>query len=214
MSDGRSIDIIRNVPAKPKIIDWDVLFQEFVLQEQTTSPNQFLRDMKGWPQSKVTNGNTQDHIVGWGRDRAVERQKLTDARMDEARAMFADLMPQIQAAKREIIQFYLETLQKGNKRVAYNKYGDLIKEWYEPLNVRDRSHILTKLKTELGEPAMITKTNVDDVGAHRDPALAVMMLMGIFVDGQQRATTVPGYEPEPDAGSATPADVPAPENVA
>lgn len=160
-------------------IDWTKLEHEFLTNEKYSKVSTWLREEKKWTDKQIVAGNTTERTVGWGKMRAEYRQELVEQRREVANQAMLDLIPSIVDAKRAIIEYYLDALINGIDAKVKQPDGTY-KDVKRPLGLKDRSHILTKLKTELGEPAIITKQNTEDVGEHKDPALMVLIAMGII----------------------------------
>lgn len=144
-------------------MDWNALFLQFAKQDKTISATGWLKSI-GWPDNKVYNGNTALQIKDWRRKRVELRAKIIDQQMQEARELFSDILPELINDKSKIFWFYHDEL---NHLIARK-------------DMKGISHILTKIKTELGEPAIITKQNTEDVGEHEDPAMKLLMMMGVI----------------------------------
>lgn len=175
------VDII--TAPKRKYIDWQKLEAEFIANEEYPLVNTWLREVKHWPNRQLRAGNTIRHVENWGKKRAETRRKIYEKRMQKARESLEFLMPDIIEAKKDIILKYLDLLKNGHERSAYNTELDEVRVWREPLSLRDRSHILTKLKTELGEPAVITKNKNEDVVTF-DTVESLLEAYGIKSDGE------------------------------
>jgi hypothetical protein len=123
-------------------VDWQSLETEFIIQDQHSHPQTWLSQVKGWKYNRVRNGNTLKHITGWGSKRATNKQRMLEVYTQASKEVMRELMPAILEAKLSILKYYISEIENN----------DL-------LSLRDHSHILTKLKTELGEPAIITSSN-------------------------------------------------------
>lgn len=135
-------DRIREIrPPRPaKSIDWEGLKNEYFQQTDHQSVTAFLRS-KGWSDGQCRAGNTTDNTLGWSQERAVFRRNAYESAREASKQAIVDLVPDIYEAKLRII-----------KRLM--KRADTEEE------IRDVLAILEALKTELGEPTRVSKSQI------------------------------------------------------
>jgi hypothetical protein len=187
------------VRKKRILVDWQALKAEFIINAEYTKVATWFKEVKGWEDNRVNNGGFFTHTENWGSERVAFRERILSKRIKRAQENIQTLKPDIIQAKMDIIIEYLRLLKEGHfhrelvsnwEEVGTGKTKKMketkeLKEWYTPLTMRDRSHILSKLKTELGEPAIITKVNTEDVTPF-DPIAYLMEAYGITSNGKLR----------------------------
>lgn len=127
-------------PRPAKSIDWPALKQEYFEQIQHVSLAAFLRS-KGWSDTQINNGNTKENTGGWGTERELFRNAALEAAREASKRAIVDMIPDIYAAKKKIIEHLIRQATTQDK-------------------VRDTIDILEALKTELGEPTRVSKSQI------------------------------------------------------
>lgn len=162
--DGMSNNPAYATTAITKYIDWQTLKREFLIQTEYSSPQQWLHSVKGWNPKKIKSGNTLEKITGWGNERATIQQRMTDAAIEKALELERKRVPELRAAKAQLIANIIKDVGRWDRLNAYDK-----KLCYEIM------------KVELREP-----TNVKDLppAGARDPVEALLEEYGLMLDGE------------------------------
>ena len=160
---GRATDGISILPGRALVptINWQALKRDFLLDPDYVSPRLWLHEVKMWERKKILNGNTVEHVTGWGNDKAILEQRKTElaisAMLEEQRKRIPDLM-------------------KAKLNLVVKIIGDVGK-WDRLLPV-EKKLCFDILKTELGEPKSIsavgigiTSTPKEALDALEDPAV-------------------------------------------
>lgn len=162
---GKAVDGVSVLPGRELVpfTDWIALEREFLANPSHTKVATWLRLAKGWPNKKIFNGNTLEHVAGWGKKRAKLQQEITQRSLEEVVAAERSLLPQLRLAKLRLLQEVIAGI--GN-------YRNL-----EPAEQRTFYQII---KTELGEPVSI---KVQGIISPRDPVEALLEEYGLMKDG-------------------------------
>ena len=137
-----SADRIKEIrpPRAAKSIDWEGLKQKFFAQTEHQALRAFLR-AEGWSDTQIGSGNASENTVGWGEERDNFRRVTLEAAREANKQAIIDFAPEMYAAKLKIV-----------KR--------LIKKADTEDDVRDVIAILESIKTELGEPTRVSKSQI------------------------------------------------------
>lgn len=162
----KAVDGVSTVPGRALVrsIDWVSLKREFILQNDYPRAMTWLAKAKGWSRKQIENGNTQDNIVGWSRERAAFQQEKTQQALAEALEEERKLLPQLRRAKAQLV---LEAI-KG------------VGGWRH-MEAAQQRVMYQILKTELGEPISI---KVQGIVSARDPAEVLLEAYGLMKDGE------------------------------
>lgn len=139
-TNGNAIDAL-----VPTHVDWNRLEHEFVHNKEHKSVQGWFRNVKGWPESRIRNGHFFERTKGWGSKRVAKQESLIAAEEQELLKEERD---------RRVL------IRRGKNNVVINFVNQTDPSKLEAHPIKDQSTILKHLKTELGEPNTITKSDV------------------------------------------------------
>lgn len=116
--------------------DWQLLKSEFIVNTECPSVRTWLSKKKDWSAEQIASGNTNEHIAGWGKERANYQQKIIDEATESMRQRARERIPRLYEAK-------------------FNLFDDLIERASVVGTLSEKKAILQLIKTELGEPLKI-----------------------------------------------------------
>lgn len=162
----KAVDGVSTVPGRALVnyVDWEALKREFILQDEYAHVNTWLARSKKWDRKRIAGGATQNHIVGWSRERAEFQQKKTQQAYADALEEERKLLPKLRRAKAQLV---LEAI-KG------------VGGWRH-LEASQQRVLYQILKTELGEPISI---KVQGIVSAKDPVEALLESYGLMRDGE------------------------------
>lgn len=144
-------------------MDWDTLRREFILNKDCPRPRTWLKQVKGWSSKKVSNGNTDEHIVHWREDRADFQAKLTQQALADVMAEERRLLPLLRKAKLTLVLAAIKSAGSWNR-----------------LEASEQRMLYQVIKTELGEPISM---KVHGLITAKDPVEALLEDYGLMKDG-------------------------------
>ncbi len=124
-------------------VDWELLKQEYITNVDYPQVRAFLAKFKKWEIEKIVSGNTNEHIAGWSKERAIYQQRIFEESMAETIAIQRRRIPSILAAKLNLVSRAIADL-----------------ELWEELSSREKRLIYYIIKTELGECVTIHQSQL------------------------------------------------------
>lgn len=126
------------LPESAASIDWDELYREFYRSRFLTAQD-FLRHKLG---TKIAlSGHVRQKTIGWAEEKKSTKKRLNDL------------------AEKRVREFKEEELVKA-KKLYIIEMRDRIVEDAQNLSHKEMASNIRAIKTELGEPSIITKQNI------------------------------------------------------
>lgn len=166
----RSVDGMSTYPGRQlaTVIDWDSLHREFITNDTHPALSTWLREVKKWPESKIRAGNTFDHTVGWGEQRAAFQRQKTEQALNAQKQIQDELRPQLLESKLAILKNITKSIKSWHSMPAADKklaYEIIKLELGEPLNVKPSDTDDPIIQEALEEIRNVVSARTEDAGA-------------------------------------------------
>lgn len=164
---GRAVDGVSTLPGRAMVqfVDWDSLEREFVTNPDYPNVRTWLRDVKGWPENRIMNGQTLKKTTGWTNKRATIQQRITEKTIQALEVEQRKKVPDLMKAKALLIAKIIKDL--GN---------------WDMMGSKDKKLMYQIIKTELGEPTNINlNANFNSGG---DPVVSLLEQYGLMKEGR------------------------------
>ena len=147
-------------------IEWTVLLREFIQNVEHPTPRAWLREVKGWSEEQLANGNTQEKIKGWARFRADHQQTINNEAMKKAREMEKRRKPELMKLKMQLVNKVASKIN-GSNVTLFEKdedTGEMKPVTISHLHGKEIIELYRIIKTELGEPSNISQNYNENEG--------------------------------------------------